>query len=330
MNLSQAILLVVIGLLLALSAAFVLPFLAYFLLAIILAYLLLPLQRRLEHRVGRTVAAATAVAGALVVVVLPIAYVVSVTASEALELVESIREGSVTLAETEAQIRELTGLNVDIVATLQGVIQDVEFDSLLGVFGAAAHLTLGLGLTLFLLYYFLKDRNQFARWFRRTAPLSDDVQDNLFEEVDRILSAVLLGHVLVALVQGLLAGIGLVVTGVPNVVFWTVLMVVLSLLPIVGSFFVWGPAALYLFLNDAPVAALALVIWGAVVVGVSDDYLRPIVVDRYAQVNPAVIVVGVLGGVYVLGFMGIFFGPVVIGALRATLDVYREEFRDEV
>ena len=330
MNLSKAVLLILIALLLALSAAFVLPFLAYFLLAIILAYLLVPLQRRFEGRLGPKVTAATLVAGTLVVVVLPIAYVVSVTASEAIELGEAIREGDVTLAETEAQLRELTGLDVDIVATLQGVVRDVEFDSLLGVFGAAAHHTLGLGLTLFLLYYFLKDRRHFLHWLRRTAPLADDVQDNLFEEVDRIMSAVLLGHVLVALVQGILAGVGIVVTGVPNAVFWTVLMVVLSLLPIVGSFLVWGPAALYLFLNDAPVAALALVIWGAVVVGVSDDYLRPIVVDRYAQVNPAVIVVGVLGGVYVLGFMGIFFGPVVIGALRATLDVYREEFRDAV
>jgi predicted PurR-regulated permease PerM len=127
-----------------------------------------------------------------------------------------------------------------------------------------------------------------------------------------------------------LAGIGLVVAGVPNALLWTVVMVVLSLLPIVGSFLVWGPAAVYLFVVGRPVAAALLALYGTVIVGVSDDYLRPIVVDRYAHVNPSVIILGVVGGIYVMGFMGIFFGPIIIGALRATLDVFREQYGDEM
>ena len=114
----------------------------------------------------------------------------------------------------------------------------------------------------------------------------------------------------------------------PNAAFWTVVMIVLAVLPIIGSFIVWGPAVGWLFVVGRPVAALALLFYGTIVVGVSDDYLRPIIVDHYARVNPAVILIGVLGGIYVIGFMGIFFGPIIIGALRAAIDLYDVEIRN--
>lgn len=326
MDLSRGLLLVLVGVLLLVSVAFVLPFLQYFLLAVLLAYLLEPAQERLERRVGPRVAAAAIVVAASVAVVLPLVYVVRATTAEAVAIVEAVRRGDVTLAGLEDEIRELTGVSVDLASVLQSAVGEVPFDDLLDVFGAVTHVLVGVGLTLFLLYYFLSDRADFRRWLRRTVPLADDVQDRLYDEIDRVMRAVLVGHVLVALVQGTLAGLGLAATGVPNATFWTVVMVVLSLLPVVGSFLVWGPAVLYLFLSGQPVPAAALFLWGAVVVGVSDDYLRPVVVDRYAQVNPSVIVIGVIGGIYVIGVMGIFFGPVVIGALRATLDVFSDEF----
>jgi len=326
MDLSRAFLLVVIAVLLSLSVAFVLPFVDFFLLAVLLAYLLLPVQQRAENRMRPKAAAAGLVAAASVTVVLPFVYIVRRTAADATSLLQAIRDGNVTFAGVESDIRELTGVRVDLSSLLQSAAGTVQFDSLLGVFGAVTHVLIGVGLTLFLLYYFLKDRENFARWLYRTVPLSDAVQDRLYEELDRILKAVLVGHVLVAVVQGLLAGIGLVATGIPNATLWTIVMVVLSLLPVVGSFLVWGPAVVYLFANGRAGVALLLFLWGAVVVGVSDDYLRPIVVDRYAQVNPSVIIIGVLGGIYVIGFMGIFFGPVVIGVLRGTLDVFVEEF----
>jgi len=286
----------------------------------------MPVQERLEDQVGRNVAAGVAVVAASVAVVLPLVYFVRATVGEASTLLEGIREGEVTLASVEGQFQEFTGMRLDLTGELQSVGGSIQFDSILGVFGAVTHVLIGVGLTLFLLYYFLRDREEFLTWLHRTVPLADDVQDRLYDEMDHILRAVLVGHVLVAVVQGVLAGLGLVATGIPNATFWTVVMVVLSLLPVVGSFLVWGPAVLYLLLNGEPVLAAGLFLWGAVVVGVSDDYLRPVVVDRYAQVNPSVIIIGVLGGIYVIGVMGIFFGPIIIGMLRATVDTFAEEF----
>jgi len=315
--------------LLVLSALFVLPFLEFFLLAVLLAFILRPVHVRIQSRTGPRVAAALVVTATTVAVIIPLAVVVRSTLSEAASLVAEVREGGTTLAELEGRILALTGMEVDLASALQSVLRQIgtgAVNNVIGVFGTVTHLLIGIGLTLFLLYYFLKDFEDFRRWLRATMPLPDRVQDELYGEIIDITWAVLAGHVLVAVIQGLVAGVGLVAVGVPNAVFWTVVMIVLAVLPVIGSFLVWGPAAAWLFLQNEPVLAALLFVYGTVIVGLSDDYLRPVIVDRYARLNPSVIIIGILGGIYVMGFMGIFFGPILIGALRATLDVYRKEY----
>ena len=329
MNLSKGLLLALVAALLALAVAFVLPFLQYFLLAVLLAYVLVPVQRRLETRTSSRIAAAGTVLGATVVLLLPFLVVVRSTAAEATALVQRVQSGDLTLAVFEEYIRKFAGVEIDLESAVQSVASGIgtgDLDSLVGVLGTVTHMVVGLGLALFLLYYFLKDRRSFFSWLRRTVPLSDDVQDELYTEIDDIMRGVLVGHVLIAVFQGVIAGLGLVAVGIPNALFWTVVMVVLALLPIVGSFLVWGPAVVYLLATSRPLAAVFLFVYGTIVVGVSDDYLRPIVVDRYARVNPTVVILGVFGGLYAIGVMGLFFGPVILGSLRATLDVYAREY----
>ena len=329
MDQARAVLLALAGMLLVLSVLLVLPFLQFFLLAVLLAFLLRPLQRRLENHTRSGVAALLLVAGAAIAAILPLLYVVWRTAAEASALLAAIREGEITTDELEGWIEELVGIEVEIGEMLRAAAEDVgagAFDGILGLFGTVTHLVIGVGLTLFLLYYFLRDGDVFVSWTRRTVPGSNDALDRLFGEISDLTWAVLAGHVLVAIVQGVIAGVGLVVVGIPDAVLWTVVMIVLAVLPVIGSFLVWGPASLYLLAAGRPVAGLGLFVYGTVIVGLSDDYLRPILVDRYARLSPAVIIVGILGGIYLLGFMGIFFGPIIVGALRATLDIYREEY----
>ena len=328
MELPKGFLLVLIGLLLVLSVAFVLPFLQYFLLAVLLAFLFAPVHDRIESRTGPRIAAGALSFVATVAIVLPLILLVHTIAMGALAVFERIQAGDLTLENVEA-VLAIYGIGVDLGAALQSAARSVGAGTvrdLLGVFGAVTHAAIGVGLTLFLLFYFLKDGDRFARWLRRIVPLPAAVQTELYREFSEIMWAVVAGHILVAVVQGVLAGIGLLVAGVPNAPFWTAVMIVLSLLPIVGSVLVWGPASLFLLVGGRPLAAAFLLVYGSVVVGLSDDYLRPILVDRYARLNPALILVGVVGGIYVLGVMGLFFGPIVVGALRATLDAFAREY----
>jgi predicted PurR-regulated permease PerM len=193
------------------------------------------------------------------------------------------------------------------------------------VFGTITFHLLGIALALFLVYYLLKDGDELLDWLAKTIPLPAAQRRELYTEIDGVMWGVVFGHVFVGIVQGVVAGVGLFVTGVPNPVFWTAVMVVLAMVPLVGTIPVWGGAVVYLYLIDEPGFAAGLFIYSVVVVGLTDDYLRPFAVDRYANLNPAVILLGVLGGAYTFGVLGLFFGPVILGALKATLSVLAEE-----
>ncbi|MGM0389466.1 MAG: AI-2E family transporter [Natrinema limicola] len=331
MNLSKGFLLVVVAIFAYLSLLLVLPFAQYVLGAILVAYILSPVQTGLERRGGISppIAAFVLVAATVAGVIVPLVIVIALVASDARRLVENTETGSIGTTDLERYIEEQTGMSVDLTATLtdsaQGIGSTV-LEQSTAWFSALTHTAVGLGVAIFLLYYLLKDGDTLLAWIRELTPLPNDVQDEFYRELDAVMWAVLVGHVLIAIVQGTLAGLGLVATGVPNAAFWTVIMIVLSLIPLIGSFLVWGPAVGFLFLTNEPVLAVGLLGYSTIIVGLSDDYLRPLLVDRYADLNPAVIILGVLGGVYAFGVMGLFYGPVVLGALIATLNVVNDNY----
>lgn len=317
--------------LLGLTALLVLPFVEFLLLAVLLAYPLRPLQRRFEGHLGPKLTAGGLVLVATLAIVLPMLALLRVVVREVRSFLDRIESGEIAFKELEAEIASLTGREIDLRESLQSAIESAgvgTVDGVLGLFQTLTSLLIGLALTLFLLYYFLKDADRFNGWLRATSPLPDRIYDELHREFDDVMWAVLVSHVFIAVVQGVVAGIGLIVLGVPNAVFWTAAMVILAVLPIIGSFLVWGPAALYLFIIGQQLAGGVLFVYGLIVVSLCDDFLRPLVIERYTEsrLNPGAIVLGVIGGVYLLGFIGIFFGPVIIGSLRAVLDVYRREY----
>jgi predicted PurR-regulated permease PerM len=328
-NLSKGFLLVLVVLFAYLSLLLVLPFSQYVLGAILIAYVLYPAQEQLERRVPPAIAALALVLLAVAGFVVPLIVIIAAVASDARRLLERINTDSIQLSELERAIEEQTGQRVDLPSAIVDAAQNVGsvfLERSTEWFSAVTHILIGLGLAIFLLYYLLKDGDDLLAWLRELTPLPDDVQDDFYRRLDEVMWAVLAGHVLIAIIQGTIAGLGLVATGVPNAAFWTFIMVILSLVPLIGSFLVWGPAVIFLFLTGEPLLAAGLFGYSVIVVGLSDDYLRPVLVDRYAELNPAIIILGVLGGVYAFGVMGLFYGPVVLGALIATLDVMNDHY----
>ncbi|MFW6018280.1 MAG: AI-2E family transporter [Halapricum sp.] len=331
MDRARAIVVGLIGLLLVLAALLVRPFLEFVLLSVLLAFPLRHVQRRLKGRFGERRTAAGLVVGTTVTVLLPLAWLLWIVLRETTTFVKRVQRGDVDFSDVEASIQNVTGQDIDLLEVARRLLQETGIgtvDGAVGVFGTAADLLIGTALSVFLLYYFLKDADRFGRWLERTVPLPERVYSQLHREFNDVMWAVLASHVFIAVVQGVVAGLGLVVLGVPNATFWTVVMVFLAVMPIIGSFLVWGPAVVYLLSVERPVAGVALLVYGTIVVSFSDDFLRPLVIDRYTEtrLNPGAIVLGVVGGIYVFGFIGIFFGPVIIGALRAVLDTYRREY----
>ncbi|ELZ14331.1 hypothetical protein C479_00445 [Halovivax asiaticus JCM 14624] len=329
MRLARGTLLAIAAVFIALSVQLVLPFLQYVLGAVLLAFALYPLQRRLERRVSPMTAALSLVSLAVVAVVVPFILVLSAIVDEAQYILENVDARMLRIDAIESRIRELTGYDVTLDGQLIGSGQDLGRTALeqsTAAFSSLTTFAIGIVLALFLVYYLLKDAEALVAWLYRTMPLPEDIQRDLYSEFTDLLWAVLFGHVFVGVAQGLVAGLGFLLVGIPNTAFWTIVMIVLAMVPLIGTIPIWGGAVVYLVVLEQPVLAGALFVYCVVVVGVTDDYLRPFAVDRYAELNPAVILLGILGGAYAFGVMGLFYGPIVLGGLKATLRVITDNW----
>ena len=340
MDTDRRFLLLLIGLAAVLTFLVLLPYLQYVLAAVLFVYVLRPLQRRLAPRVGPRISAGALISIATVAILLPFAVLLGVAAGQAASLLRAIRDGSLGVGVVERFLRTTVGISVDLGALIEGIDLPALLRSLgnggsssvvgnlVSLLGGFTDLLIGVTIMLFVLYYSLTDGARFVAWLKRVTPLPADVQDELAAELDQMLFAVLVGNVLVGVVQGVLTGIGFLVVGISNVVFWTVMTTILALLPLIGASIVWVPASIYLLATGRPVAGAGLFIYGAAVVSISDNYLRPLFVDREARLNAAVVVVGIFGGIAFLGVMGLFFGPVILGVAKTLVEVYNRGYVD--
>jgi predicted PurR-regulated permease PerM len=310
-----------------LLALFVLlPYLQYVLFGVVLAYILLPVQRRLEAYVSPTVAALSVVLATLLVVLLPLIYVVSIAVQQSLRVVRSIRRGEIDVATIESLL-ETNGYAVDLVELYESnqgriatAVQEVT-NGAIGVLGSLPSMFIGLTVTLFVLFALLRDGDRLVAWLEWVLPIEDAVLDELRTGLDRLMWASVVGNVAVAAIQAVLLGVGLAIAGVPAVVFLTVATFILTLLPLVGAFGIWIPAAAYLVTTGRLTAGVAMVVYGLLVT-FSDSYLRPALIGRTSAFNSAIVVVGIFGGIVIFGAVGLFIGPVVLGGAKLTLDCF--------
>lgn len=316
----------------AAAALMLRPFMAYVLGAAILAFILRRPHTHLKKYIGENISAFILTMSSILLAVIPLLVIGVAVADDAADVVQDVNTTKVVdIDAIEEQINELTGTDIDLQAKITSAVSAFSSGAFGGVSKAinfAASLTLGLSLTLFLVYYLVRDGSNLVRWLKDLSTLPEQIEDNLVEEMSQTTSAVLKGHLLVAVAQGAIAGLGLAFFGVPNFLFWTFIMVLLGIIPIVGSMLIWAPAAGYLFLSGEPVASAGLLIYGFVVVGMTDNILRPLAVDETADLHPAIIIVGVLGGVTVFGAPGLFIGPIVFGALKSVLTVFMDNYSD--
>ncbi|EJN57101.1 AI-2E family transporter [Halogranum rubrum] len=327
MNRNRAFFLLLLAVVGTLSLFVALPFYQYVLLGVLFAYVLHPLHRRLAPRIGPRLSAGVLIVATVFTVLLPVIVLASVVVGQALTVTTAIRNGQFNVDIIEAYIQTYFGVVVDIRELLESLTSDGRaalFDSVLDVFGGLSHAAIGLAVLLFVLYYLLKDGRRLVAWIRVATPLPEDVLDDLFTHLDRLMWAVLVGNVLVGIVQGILTGIGFFAVGLPNVIFWTVMTATLSLLPLIGASVVWIPASLYLLFVGDTTSGVLLFAYGALVVSLSDNYLRPLIGGHEAKLNPGLFIVGIFGGIAAFGFVGLFYGPIVLGTLKALIDIYSE------
>ena len=201
--------------------------------------------------------------------------------------------------------------------------------SAVGLIGTATRLGIQLTIAFFGLYYLLQAPDAAWRQVRPFIPFSGRNAEILRERFRDVTISTLIGTGLTASIQGLLVGLGFWVTGIPNALFWGVVTVIVAILPVVGSALVWGPGVAHLALEGRYGWAIALAIWGVVLVGNIDNVIRPMVFRRWAQIHPFITIIGAFAGIQYFGLLGLLIGPLAISYFFELIQMYRQEYLED-
>jgi predicted PurR-regulated permease PerM len=194
-----------------------------------------------------------------------------------------------------------------------------------GFFLGALGSLFGFAVMLFLLFFFLRDGDAMLARARRLIPLDDERKERLFRQLSGVTRAIVIGTSVTALLQGVLIGIGFTIARLPSPVVFGVLAALLSMLPVGGAAFVWGPAAIWLFVSGRWGYGLFMLAWG-ILLGGLDNVLRPMLISGRARISALAVFIGVLGGISAFGSIGIIAGPVVLSLALALIE-FAEESR---
>jgi predicted PurR-regulated permease PerM len=322
------------------------PFLEAILWSMLLAFLLFPTQRALGRLMGGrfTLTAVLLTVATTIVLIAPAPLLAVAFASQARELFGRLQQlvtGSgisgagdvldipivsraIRLAEAVAPV-DAEQIHSWLMSGVQTLLQ-----GLVGLSGAfvvgALNALVGLGIMLFLLFFFLRDGEGMVASAVRLIPMTPERRTRLVDHIAAVIRAVVFGSLLTALVQGVLVGVGFALVGLPSPVVFGALAAVASLIPLIGTALVWVPGAATLFLQGRWVAALVLVAWSVAIVSSADNVVRPLFISGRAQISTLPVFLGLLGGVSAFGPIGLVVGPVVV-ALTLALLRFAEESR---
>ncbi len=181
-------------------------------------------------------------------------------------------------------------------------------------------------LYLYTLFFFIKDGKAILNKVLYYLPLPSNEEQRLLKRFTSVTKATLKGTLLIGMIQGGLAGISLGLAGIDSALFWSIIMMVLSIIPVVGTVLIWLPAVVILILSGSIIPGILVLLWCGLIVGNIDNLLRPKLVGQDAGLHELLILFSTLGGLSLFGMAGFIVGP-ILAAIWVTLwDIYGEMF----
>jgi predicted PurR-regulated permease PerM len=301
-----------------------------------LAIVFAPLHATVLTRLGgrRNLAAVTMIFGLLVGVILPMLLIIAAVVQEASALVAAISSGAVdlqgiaqqALAELPLWARGLVQglIPTDLLGLQHSLVVSVSLwlganvPLVFSIGQSTAGLVMGLGVTLYLVFFLFRDGESLTKHFTTAIPMPPEVRADLLSTFTTVVRATVQGDIMVALLQGALGGFGFWVLGVHAVLLWTVLMSILALLPVFGAALVWAPVAVYFMATGHVVEGLGLLIYGTLVISLVDNLVRPYLVGKATRIPDFVVLLSTIGGIASFGVQGFITGPVVAAMFIAV------------
>ncbi len=320
------------------------PFLTAIVAAAVLTVLLKKPYHHLERAFrGHKVASALLTClFAIFIIVTPLAGITVLVVKEVNSLSHELNNGTgleTVLGRMQAKIentRFLRGMVADDALSPDKITNDLKglTSNLFGfaqkAYSGISSFILWIFILFFTLFYFLIDGKKALRYLIEMSPLKDKHDKLLIEKFTSISRATLKGTFVVGIIQSVLGGIAFLIAGVPSPVIWTLVMLLFSVIPMVGTAIIWVPAGIILLLSGFIWQGVFVLAFGSLVIASIDNILRPKLVGKDTQMHPLLIFFATLGGIALFGLPGFVIGPIIISLFVALAEIYHSEFRDQL
>jgi predicted PurR-regulated permease PerM len=345
----RAFLLVVLAVSLYLAYLILFPFIDTLILAIILASIFNPLQIYLERRLkGRKNLAALIIALIITfAIAIPVFVFTSALVAQGLDTVNKtndwLRTGKLQQLIQDPRINEYlaklqerfpylevskTDISNDLLYLSRGIGQFL-LGKVSSILGNVASLVAHFFIMIFIAYFLVRDGGEMVSAVRSYLPLRAEQEDRIINGIRVVTKSVLLGTFITAICQGLAGGIALAILDFPGL-FWGTMTALASLIPLVGTYLIWVPIALYLVLLGQVKSAFFLAVWSISLSGIIENLVRPFLMKGKSKMPPFYILLAILGGVQYFGLKGILYGPLILSFAMIMLFIYGVEYRDDL
>ena len=311
--------------------------------AVVLAIIFYPLQQYFLNKLkGRNSWAALAtLTVCLLIAVLPVLVIIKVIIQEGMTFYTQVQSGSIDIAKhvqlihdalpasLQAQWDRLGFTDAQKIREFiaQRALQVSQYLANTAVsFGQGTfEFVIGFGIMVYLLFFLLRDGVTMTEQIRQAIPMSRRHKDLLLEKFTIVVRATVKGNIAIAAVQGFLGGLIFAILSVPSAVFWGVVMAVFSLLPAIGASLVWAPVAVYLLVSGSIVEGVILIAYGVLVMGLVDNFMRPLLVGKDLQMADYLVLISTLGGIAVFGLNGFVMGPMMAALFIVVWSLMSED-----
>lgn len=296
---------------------------------ILLAYIFRPIYRRLFAKIKKENLSAFIICLIfLLIILIPVILILSTLVNQAVniylalqnfDLASTFKDTLPSVFSSEISANFGTSINSIISKSISFFISKFS-----GLILNIPVIMLQIFVIIFVFFFGLRDGKKAVEYVRSLSPFEKEIEERFFRQFKDITNSVLLGQLVVGIFQGLIAGIGYFIFGVPYALLLTLLTMLVGVIPLIGPWLVWVPVDIYLFLVGKTGAGFGLLIYGLIIISWLDTIIRPLIVSRRTEINSAIVIIGMIGGLFVFGILGLIIGPLILGYVLLIIDIYRK------
>jgi predicted PurR-regulated permease PerM len=318
------------------------PYFGAILWGLVAAIVFSPTCKWLTRRVGgrQGLAATLTILLILALVIVPAILLAVSLINEASGIYSQLESGKIDIGSIVGKLRAALPQSIDTFLAEYGILDTDRLRATVGtglssglrtvasralsVGQGALSFLAALGVMLYLTYFLLRDGDTLGRRLEQSLPLEPHLRDRLIEKFVLVVRATIKGTVLVAVMQGIVGGLIFWFLGIEAALLWGLLMGFFSLIPAVGTGFVWVPVALYLLITGSVLEGAILVFCGLFVIGLIDNLLRPVLVGKDIKLPDFVVLIATVAGLELFGLSGFVVGPIIAALFIAVWDIVTE------